>query len=127
MPTILQCFVGKPENVAAGIDFDRMLYVARMVFEKREHNTYVCSCSSRTIVCKGMFLVGQLRTFYDDLSCGKYESALAIVHSRFSTNTNPSWQRSHPNRIIVHNGEINTITGNMNKMLARKHSALQAA
>lgn len=121
MPTILQCFVGKPENVAAGIDFDRMLYVARMVFEKREHNTYVCSCSSRTIVYKGMFLVGQLRTFYDDLSCGKYESALAIVHSRFSTNTNPSWQRSHPNRIIVHNGEINTITGNMNKMLSREN------
>jgi len=120
MPDIEQAFIEKPADCDKGIDFDRRLYVARMVFEKRNRDTYVCSCSSRTVVYKGMFLVGQLRTFYDDLSCGEYSSAIAIVHSRFSTNTNPSWQRSHPNRIMVHNGEINTITGNVNKMLSRE-------
>ena len=71
---------------------------------------------------KGMFLVGQLRTFFADLQSGDYESAIAIVHSRFSTNTNPSWERAHPNRFIVHNGEINTIRGNADKMLAREEN-----
>jgi len=120
MPHITQAFIGKPEDVNEGLDFDRRLYIARMIFEKRNKDTYVCSCSSRTIVYKGMFLVGQLRTFYKDLSGSDYVSAIGIVHSRFSTNTNPSWQRSHPYRLIVHNGEINTITGNMNKMLSRE-------
>ncbi|MEE0959572.1 MAG: glutamate synthase large subunit, partial [Lachnospiraceae bacterium] len=83
-------------------------------------DTYVVSLSSRTIVYKGMFLVGQLRQFFDDLRAEEYESAIAIVHSRFSTNTNPSWQRAHPNRFIVHNGEINTIRGNADRMLARE-------
>ncbi|MGN0695714.1 MAG: glutamate synthase large subunit [Oscillospiraceae bacterium] len=121
MPEIMQAFIAKPENCSKGIDFDRKLYIARMVFEKREKETYVCSCSSRTIVYKGMFLVSQLRRFYRDLNGTDYESAVGIVHSRFSTNTNPSWQRSHPNRIIVHNGEINTITGNVDKMLSREN------
>ena len=121
MPTIMQAFIKKPDGCHAGIDFDRKLYIARMVFEKRNSDTYVCSCSCRTIVYKGMFLVGQLRRFYRDLACGEYTSAIGIVHSRFSTNTNPSWQRSHPNRIMVHNGEINTITGNVDKMLSREH------
>ena len=67
-----------------------------------------------------MFLVGQLRTFFEDLQNPAYESAIAMVHSRFSTNTNPSWERAHPYRIIVHNGEINTIRGNADKMLARR-------
>ncbi len=120
MPHIMQAFVEKPADCAPGLDFDRKLYIARMVFEKHDKNTYVVSCSSRTIVYKGMFLVGQLRTFYDDLNCEEYESAIGIVHSRFSTNTNPSWQRSHPNRMMVHNGEINTITGNVDKMLSRE-------
>ena len=120
MPNIYQAFIAKPEGVEKGLDFDRKLYIARRVFEKKNKETYVCSMSSRTIVYKGMFLVSQLRNFYQDLKCGEYKSALAVVHSRFSTNTNPSWQRSHPNRLIVHNGEINTITGNMNKMLARE-------
>lgn len=120
MPNIYQGFIKKPDDCAKGIDFDRRLYIARMIFEKQNRDTYVCSCSSRTIVYKGMFLVGQLRRFYLDLACGDYTSAIGIVHSRFSTNTNPSWQRSHPNRLIVHNGEINTITGNVDKMLSRE-------
>ncbi len=120
MPNIYQAFIKKPDGCAKGIDFDRKLYIARMVFEKQNKDTYVCSCSSRTIVYKGMFLVDQLRKFYLDLDGEEYVSAIGIVHSRFSTNTNPSWQRSHPNRLIVHNGEINTITGNVDKMLSRE-------
>ena len=80
------------------------------------------SLSSRTIVYKGMFLVNQLHTFFSDLQDTDYESAIAMVHSRFSTNTNPSWERAHPNRFIVHNGEINTIRGNADKMLAREET-----
>ncbi len=121
MPHIMQAFIKKPKDCEKGIAFDRKLYVARMVFEKRETETYVVSCSSRTIVYKGMFLVKQLRLFYEDLNSPDYHSAIGIVHSRFSTNTNPSWQRSHPNRMMVHNGEINTITGNVDKMLSREN------
>ena len=122
MPVIYQGFVEKPANVSAGLDFDRKLYVARRVFEQSNDNTYVPSLSSRTIVYKGMFLVGQLRTFFLDLQDEDYESAVAMVHSRFSTNTNPSWDRAHPNRFMVHNGEINTIKGNADKMLAREET-----
>ena len=156
MPEIWQGFVAKPESCKIGIDFDRRLYIVRRNFEKfatggvagdapakgvAENRgagcsegetspslgkTYVCSLSSRTIVYKGMFLVHELRTFYEDLQSPEYQSALAIVHSRFSTNTQPSWQRAHPNRFIAHNGEINTIRGNVDRMLAREetlHSA----
>ena len=122
MPVISQGFIKKPENVAKGLDFDRRLYVVRRVFEQSNDNTYVPSLSSRTIVYKGMFLVGQLRTFFLDLQDEEYDSAIAMVHSRFSTNTNPSWERAHPNRFIVHNGEINTIKGNADKMLAREET-----
>ena len=122
MPCIMQGFVAKPKHLAKGIDFDRRLYVVRRVFEQSNDNSYVVSLSSRTIVYKGMFLVGQLRTFFCDLQDKNYESAIAIVHSRFSTNTNPSWERAHPNRFIVHNGEINTIRGNADKMLAREET-----
>ena len=122
MPCILQCFVRKPKKVEKGLDFDRKLYIARRIFEQSNENTYVVSLSSRTIVYKGMFLVSQLRLFFDDLQDKDYESAIAIVHSRFSTNTQPSWQRAHPNRFIVHNGEINTILGNADKMLAREET-----
>ncbi|MFR4382565.1 MAG: glutamate synthase large subunit, partial [Roseburia sp.] len=97
-------------------------YVARRVFEQSNDDTYVVSLSSRTIVYKGMFLVDQLRQFFADLQDKDYESAIATVHSRFSTNTNPSWERAHPNRFIVHNGEINTIKGNADKMLAREET-----
>ena len=120
MPCIMQAFIKKPEEVEKGLPFDRMLYIARREFEQSNDNTYVVSMSSRTIVYKGMFLVGQLRTFFADLQNPDYESAIAMVHSRFSTNTNPSWERAHPNRFIVHNGEINTIRGNADKMLAQR-------
>ena len=96
MPCIEQGFVRRPDGTARGIDFDRKLYVARRVFEQSADATYVCSLSSRTIVYKGMFLVHQLRRFYKDLQDRDYQSAIALVHSRFSTNTNPSWERATP-------------------------------
>ena len=121
MPEVWQGFVARPENCEKGLEFDKLLYKARLEFEKSENQkTYICSMSSRTIVYKGMFLVGQLRTFYLDLQSDLYDSSLALVHSRFSTNTNPSWQRAHPNRFIAHNGEINTIRGNVDRMIARE-------
>ena len=122
MPAIMQCFIKRPKGVKKGLDFDRKLYVARRVFEQSNEDTFVVSLSSRTIVYKGMFLVQDLRKFFPDLQDKDYESAIAMVHSRFSTNTNPSWQRAHPNRMIVHNGEINTIRGNADKMLAREET-----
>ncbi len=122
MPEIEQCFIERPDGVKKGLDFDRKLYVARRVFEQSNEDTYVVSLSSRTIVYKGMFLVGDLRRFFSDLRDDDFESAIAMVHSRFSTNTQPSWQRAHPNRMIVHNGEINTIKGNADKMLAREET-----
>ena len=148
MPQIWQGFVEKSADCEPGLDFDRKLYIVRRLFENgalrgapaegvaenaagacsegetspSSPKTYVCSLSSRTIVYKGMFLVHELRTFYDDLQSPDYQSALAIVHSRFSTNTQPSWQRAHPNRFIAHNGEINTIRGNVDRMLAREET-----
>ncbi len=122
MPWIVQCFVERPKALARGIDFDRRLYIIRREFEQSNVNTYVASFSSRTVVYKGMFLVGQLRRFYRDLQSEDYESAIALVHSRFSTNTNPSWERAHPNRMILHNGEINTIRGNADRMLSREET-----
>ncbi len=134
MPQIWQAFIARPSDCKNDLDFDKVLYKARIDFEKNcgnekdtkpdtnipdEEKTYVCSLSCRTIVYKGMFLVDQLRTFYSDLQSDEYKSTLALVHSRFSTNTNPSWKRAHPNRIIAHNGEINTIRGNADRMLAR--------
>ncbi|WP_024294752.1 glutamate synthase large subunit [Lacrimispora indolis] len=122
MPCIAQGFVKKPADTARGLEFDRKLYVSRRIFEQSNDNTYVVSLSSRTIVYKGMFLVKELRKFFTDLQDKDYESAIAVVHSRFSTNTNPSWMRAHPNRLIVHNGEINTIRGNVDKMMAREEN-----
>lgn len=122
MPCILQGFIKKPDNCERGLEFDRKLFIARRIFEQSNDNTYVVSLSSRTIVYKGMFLVDQLRSFFQDLQSEEYESAIAMVHSRFSTNTQPSWHRAHPNRFIVHNGEINTIRGNADKMLAREET-----
>ena len=122
MPSIYQAFIKKPDTSMTDLEFDRKLYVIRREFEQSNDNTYVPSLSCRTIVYKGMFLVGQLRTFFKDLQDEDYDSAIAMVHSRFSTNTNPSWERAHPNRFIVHNGEINTIKGNADKMLAREET-----
>lgn len=122
MPYISQCFIERPKDCPKGIDFDRRLYVVRREFEQSSEDTYICSLSSRTIVYKGMFLVMQLRKFYDDLQDPDFQTAIAIVHSRFSTNTTPSWNRAHPYRMIAHNGEINTIRGNIDRMLAREET-----
>ena len=122
MPCIMQAFIERPKKVEKGLPFDRRLYIVRRIFEQSSDDTYVVSLSSRTIVYKGMFLVGQLRLFFEDLQDEDFESAIAMVHSRFSTNTSPSWQRAHPNRFIVHNGEINTIRGNVDKMRAREET-----
>ena len=128
MPTILQAFVGRPESVSAGDEFERKLYVCRRAIEKRgdaahelkDKIFYICSMSSRTIVYKGMLVATQMRRFYLDLNDAAVESAIALVHSRYSTNTTPSWERAHPNRLIIHNGEINTLRGNINSLRARE-------
>ncbi len=122
MPAIWQGFFRRPEEAAGDLDFDRRLYVLRRTFEQSVSDTYVASLSCRTIVYKGMFLVDQLRRFYPDLRDARYTSAIALVHSRFSTNTEPSWARAHPNRVLLHNGEINTIQGNLSRMLAREET-----
>ena len=128
MPTILQAFVGRPESVERGDDFERELYVCRRIIEKRAAKEsalngkifYICSMSCRTVVYKGMLVATQLRTFYHDLAEASAETAMALVHSRYSTNTTPSWERAHPNRYIIHNGEINTLKGNVNWIRARE-------
>ena len=122
MPCIMQAFIRRPETVKAGMDFDRKLYFVRRIFEESNDDTYVPSLSSKTIVYKGMLLVGELRMFYNDLQDPDYESAIGLVHSRFSTNTTPSWLRAHPYRYLCHNGEINTIRGNEDKMIAREET-----
>lgn len=122
MPTILQAFVGRPDDVPAGQDFERRLYVCRRTIEKRadaesaltDKIFYVCSMSARTIVYKGMLVATQMRRFFRDLNDAAVETSIALVHSRYSTNTTPSWERAHPNRYIIHNGEINTLKGNVN-------------
>ena len=122
MPYIEQVFIKRPNECRTSIDFERKLYIARRIFEQSTDNIYIPSLSCRTIVYKGMFLVHQLRKFYDDLQSEDYKSSIALVHSRFSTNTNPSWERAHPNRYILHNGEINTIRGNIDRMLSREET-----
>ena len=128
MPTIYQAFVGRPDDVTPGDEFERKLYVCRRTIEKRADADpaldgrifYVCSMSSRTIVYKGMLVATQMRRFFLDLGDAAVESSLALVHSRYSTNTTPSWERAHPNRLIIHNGEINTLRGNVNWIRARE-------
>lgn len=124
MPYFKQVIIEKPKNIFSGIDFERRLYVLRRSFEKRvkDEKTYVVSLSSKTIVYKGMLLAGQLKNFYKDLTNQKIESAIAMVHSRYSTNTVPNWERAHPNRYIIHNGEINTLRGNVNKLYSREET-----
>lgn len=128
MPTILQAFLRRPEGVAAGQDFERKLYVTRRTIERaadknpalKDKIFYVCSMSSRTIVYKGMLVATQMRRFFIDLNDAAVETSLALVHSRYSTNTTPSWERAHPNRYIIHNGEINTLRGNVSWIRARE-------
>lgn len=124
MPKIIQLFIEKPSN-ESNTDFERHLYYTRRQIEKRalEKNykaMYICSMSSKTIVYKGMLVSTQVKHFYSDLNDLRLKSAIATVHSRFSTNTFPSWSRAHPYRYICHNGEINTIKGNVNGIKARE-------
>lgn len=126
MPYVRMVFIAKSADIATGIDFERKLYVIR----KRTENAisadqvaghiYFPSLSSRTLVYKGMLTTEQVGQFYLDLSNPSMETAIAMVHSRFSTNTFPSWSRAHPNRYLIHNGEINTLRGNVNWMNARQ-------
>ncbi len=127
-PRFLQVFIGKNPAIKDQMDFERKLYIIRRLAEKKiiplsegmGTDFYIASLSSRTIVYKGMLTSYQLRHFYLDLSDLDFKTAMAMVHSRFSTNTFPSWARAHPNRYIVHNGEINTIRGNINWLNARE-------
>ena len=127
-PVIRQVFIARGSQTAAGDDFERKLYVIRRLAEKRVSRSvlpgrghfYIASLSSRTIVYKGMLNAEQLGAFYPDLQEDSFVSGLAMVHSRFSTNTFPSWSRSHPYRYISHNGEINTLRGNVNWMEGRQ-------
>ncbi|MBN2558726.1 MAG: glutamate synthase large subunit [Clostridia bacterium] len=125
MPFIMQAFIARSEDLPTEMDFERKLYIIR----KQTENTlerekiggfYIPSLSSRTIVYKGMLLAEQVGRFYKDLTHPSFKSAIATVHSRYSTNTFPSWERAHPNRYIIHNGEINTLHGNVNWINARK-------
>ena len=118
MPNFEQLFVSSPQGIS-GLALDRQVYAVRKRAE-RETDVYFSSLSSRTIVYKGMLTTGQLEPFYPELSDEKMTSTLALVHSRFSTNTFPSWPLAHPYRFISHNGEINTVQGNRNWMQARE-------
>lgn len=130
-PIIEQVFIARPEGMDVD-DFERRLLITRKVISNRiyselpqvqsDNGFYIVSMSARTIVYKGMFLADQLGAFYPDLSEPDFESAIALVHQRFSTNTFPSWKLAHPYRMTAHNGEINTIRGNVNWMAARQAS-----
>ncbi|WP_100401229.1 glutamate synthase large subunit [Bacillus sp. FJAT-44742] len=129
-PYIRQVFIGQAAEKMDEKEFERKLYIIRKRAEKeniknfsaRNNNEgfYICSLSTTTIVYKGMLIPEQLDSFYIDLNHPDFKSAFALVHSRFSTNTFPSWERSHPNRMTIHNGEFNTIRGNVNWMRARE-------
>ncbi|MBN1622728.1 MAG: glutamate synthase subunit alpha, partial [Clostridia bacterium] len=125
MPYIMQAFIRCSTDLETELDVERKLYVIRKQTEntlerEKMQGFYIPSLSSRTIVYKGMLLAEQVRTFYKDLTHPSFKSAIAVVHSRYSTNTFPSWERAHPNRYIIHNGEINTLRGNVNWINARK-------
>jgi glutamate synthase (NADPH/NADH) large chain len=129
-PAHMQVFIGQGETKLSERDFERRLYVLRKVIsnaiyqerERRIAGYYPVSLSCRTVIYKGMFLADQLGTYYPDLHEPDFESALALVHQRFSTNTFPAWSLAHPYRMIAHNGEINTLRGNNNWMAARQAS-----
>ena len=121
MPAFKTLVVADPEGQLAGIELDRKTFRIRKRVE-HEVGIYFASLSARTITYKGMLTTMQLKPFFLDLSDERMKAKIAIVHSRFSTNTNPSWMRAHPNRFILHNGEINTIKGNTDAMLAREES-----
>ncbi len=134
-PFHMQVFVGRGPNIKSEDEFERRLYILRKVisdvaYRKRERrlaNYYVVSLSCRTIIYKGMFLADQLGKYYPDLHEPDFETALCLVHQRFSTNTFPSWPLAHPYRMVAHNGEINTLRGNVNWMAARQASVSSKA
>ncbi|MFP8784220.1 glutamate synthase large subunit [Planococcus plakortidis] len=125
-PVIRQIFIGASADLETRMDLERRLYIIRKRIEQEMggqeefKDVYFSSLSAGTIVYKGMLIPEQLDSFYIDLNHPEFKSALALVHSRFSTNTFPSWQRSHPNRYSIHNGEFNTLRGNVNWMRARQ-------
>ncbi len=129
-PRHMQVFLKRPAKAASEDEFERRLYIlrktiSRTLYSRRERATshyYPVSISCRTLIYKGMFLADQLGTYYPDLRDGDFESALALVHQRFSTNTFPTWSLAHPYRMVAHNGEINTLRGNNNWMAARQAS-----
>src|SRR3954453_8909419 len=129
-PACMQVFIGRNGATKTEDDFERRLYILRKsisqaIYQRRDRGLagyYPCSMSCRTVIYKGMFLADQLGKYYPDLHEKDFESALALVHQRFSTNTFPAWSLAHPYRMIAHNGEINTLRGNVNWMAARQAS-----
>src|SRR5579859_5064526 len=129
-PANMQVFVGRGVQIKDETEFERRLYILRKsisqaIYQRRDRGMagyYPCSLSCRTVIYKGMFLADQLGKYYADLHEPDFESALALVHQRFSTNTFPTWSLAHPYRMIAHNGEINTLRGNLNWMAARQAS-----
>src|SRR5262245_52991539 len=134
-PVHKQIFLERPKHIRSETEFERRLYILRKVIsgilyerhERRLTGYYQVSMSCRTVIYKGMFLADQLPTYYPDLHDPDFESALALVHQRFSTNTFPTWSLAHPYRMVAHNGEINTLRGNRNWMAARQASVSSAA
>ncbi|MGD8859695.1 MAG: glutamate synthase large subunit [Myxococcales bacterium] len=134
LPTMRQVFIGMGDDYDSDT-FERRLYVLRRIIERKAFESglseddgfYVCSFSSRTIVYKGLLIAHQIPEFYKDLADPDFESAIALIHSRFSTNTFPTWARAHPFRFICHNGEINTLRGNVNWMHARQRQFVSEA
>ena len=128
MPRIRQMFIaagggaGGKDDKGGDAGFERKLYIIRRMIEKATKGAYICSCSSRTIVYKGLLLATQIERFYPDLTDPDFVSPFAIVHQRYSTNTFPTWELAHPFRAIAHNGEINAIKGNLNALAAREAS-----
>src|ERR1700676_1698347 len=129
-PAHMQVFIGRGAHIKNDDEFERRLYILRKsisqaIYQRRDRGLagyYPVSLSCRTVVYKGMFLADQLGKYYPDLAEADFESALALVHQRFSTNTFPTWSLAHPYRMIAHNGEINTLRGNVNWMAARQAS-----
>src|SRR6266581_2778461 len=129
-PVHMQVFIGRGKDVESEDEFERRLFILRKVISNEVYNRrerhlsdyYMISLSCRTLVYKGMFLADQLCKYYPDLHEPDFESGLALVHQRFSTNTFPTWSLAHPYRMIAHNGEINTLRGNLNWMAARQAS-----
>src|ERR1700736_460812 len=129
-PANMQVFIGRGDQITSEDDFERRLYILRKsisqaIYQRRDRGLagyYPVSMSCRTVIYKGMFLADQLGSYYPDLHEPDFESALALVHQRFSTNTFPTWSLAHPYRMIAHNGEINTLRGNVNWMAARQAS-----